>query len=187
MTETKKKPTSKSNEKILAETVEEEGVGSANTHTLSTGVVIRTDAIAPDLFIKLQAHNPAPQPKTYFDEKIGRDMMESEDSEGYKQRIKAWDANRQELMIKLVLLKGIEVISVPKGFPTQEDDEWIDEMEFMELEVDRENPIWRRVNWLGSEVLKNSEDYDLVMKEVMAKTGVTEDDVAAADDFPERN
>ena len=75
------------------------------------------------------------------------------------------------------MVLGTEVDTIPEGMESPGDDNWIDDLEFCGIEVDRENPRARYLAWLQWYAIKNNDDLQRVMAGSRESAGISEEEV----------
>ena len=154
-----------------------------NLIRLSSGVVLRGKQANPMVLIDVMAQFKRPEPPTYFNDKMGRAMVNPDDPD-YRARVSAYELELSSAMLPMMILSGTELGSVPKGFPKPEDDEWLEEYELLNLPMKRENKHWRYLKWVMFKAMRNEKDMALVQEVVGRLSGISESAVKSAERFP---
>lgn len=144
---------------------------------LSTGVVLRAKRVPSALLADLMARYPTPTPPVVFIPDKGREE-ENPDDPAYIQRVTENQAQLARSMADAVILLGTELVSVPKGFPGQEQAQWLEEARLMGYELN--SPRARYLAWVKFKAGPELADYQAIWTEVGRLTGVTEKDTQAA-------
>lgn len=151
--------------------------------TLSTGVVLRGKAAPAMALIKVKAHFLRPKPPLWKSETLGR-MIENPDDPIYKEQLDNHKTESTAAMLNTLILLGTDLVSVPKGFPKPESDDWLDELYEIGIEIHPEKKRWRYLNWVMFKAAPKSQDTELISEVVGRLSGVSERDVQAAEEFP---
>lgn len=157
-----------------------------NTITLSSGVVLRGKQAPPLDLIKVMAVFPRPKPPVYFNERMGRDM-ENPDDPDYLGRVKSWEMESSNALLNVLILMGTEFVSTPRGIQKPSDDAWLEEYRELGLPIHPESKSWRYLAWVTHVAVLGAEDLESIRKVVGNLSGVSEDTVQAAEEFPGSN
>lgn len=142
---------------------------------LSTGVVLRVKKVPRQVFADIVADIKAPAvPVAYIPDK-GREE-ENPDDPDYLDKYRTYQARLAKAMSDAVTLLGTDVESVPDGFPTDTDRDWLDEMRA--LGHDLSNPKARYLAWVKYKAAVDEDDFNRIWKGVGRLSGVTETDTA---------
>ena len=174
--------TNKSTEQKVVEAIEKTEEDE-NIIVLSTGVKLRGKVASALALIKVMASFPRPRVPTYYNEKVGREMENPEDPD-YLERVQAQKTESSSAMLNALILLGTEIFSVPKGFPSEKSNDWIDEYREVGLEPKPENARWRYLNWVIFKAAPAAEDMQAIQKVVGRLSGVPESAVQDAEEFP---
>lgn len=147
--------------------------------TLSTGVKLKVNSIPPLTMVEALTIFPRPEVPIYFDERLGREV-ENPDHPDYKERLQKYQLNYALGVMNAMILFGVEVVYVPKGFPKPEDDDWVEKISLVGLDTLPSSKNWRKLAWIKSVACAVAEDSNLLMERVGSASGVSEKDVAAA-------
>lgn len=156
-----------------------------NTITLSTGVVLRGKQVPPLAFVKVMSAFPRPKVPVWFDPTMGREM-ENPENPDYIERVKAWKAESGNLTLNAMILMGTELVSVPKKYPGPDSKEWQEEYQVLGMPMMPENKNWRYLTWVIFKAAPDMKDLDLIKEVVGRLSGIPEDKVVAAEQFPGR-
>lgn len=152
-----------------------------NSFTTSRGVLIHFLGIAT-LIEALRASQEAkkPKPPSYEVKTLGgaveqhvHDATTLETAEdktnwaAYQQQLTAWEKQSEKDLMRLLMLRGIEL-----KFP--DDTLWEQEHKFIGLDVPTD-PMEKRLHYIETEVLGGVADYEALMLGVMRISGVTEE------------
>lgn len=160
------------------------GDADPNLAALSTGVVLRARPVPASLFADLMARYPTPEPPVVFIPEKGREE-ENPDDPGYTKRVTENNAQLARAMADAVILLGTEIASVPRGFPDQDDPEWLEEARLLGYELHSKRAKY--LAWVKFKAGPELSDYQALWKAVGRLTGVTEQDTqAAVQRFPGR-
>lgn len=177
-------PNLEENERKTANTISEvEAEDDDNLIRLSTGVVLEAVQANPNIIIKVLSRFPAPEPPTYFNEKLGRWIENTADPD-YELKMRAWQIQYANATNNVFISYGTKIKSVPKKMPKPEDDEWLDRFYAMGEPVMAENKYWRYLNWVLSVAAPADKDTQLIQEKVGRLSGVREADVKNAATFP---
>jgi hypothetical protein len=155
--------------------------------TLSNKVVVEIKPIDATVYLEvisqLQAEAPRP-PMTYI-ERL-KTYQPNYDHPDYQRDIEKHNLAVTQRISELILLEGIEVTSIPEGFPDEKSKEFKTRMRTLRFDFPDETE--RHLGWLKFMVLRNSEDLGKVLTEATRLSGVSEKDVANADQlFPDKS
>lgn len=95
-------------------------------------------------------------------------MIETDDErkiwDEYQTKLKAAQRELQEKQLKLFFGKGIKIDET-------DEQEWLDEQSYFGIEVPT-NPIGRRVHYVETHVVRNVDDMQRLIEEIMRETGL---------------
>lgn len=155
--------------------------------TLSSGVVLRGKQAPPLSLIKVMAHFKRPDPPTYFNETMGREM-ENPDDPDYLERVRAYQMESSNALLSAFILLGTELVEVPKKFPKPEDNTWLEEYNVIGLGDAKPNSTsWRYLTWVTFKAVLSENDLTLIRNVVGKLSGVPEGAVRDAENFPGGN
>jgi len=162
----------------LAKIIEEEPM---ELMTLSSGAVIKPKRLPELMLNRLWAQFPSPLPPEVEIKKGGKTWTEPNyDDPAYKRAVSRRAVDIGESTLKLMLLKAIEIVTLPPGVkPFEEDQEWKEDYEALGAEV----PVSltaQRLEWLRYRILVNNTDFERVQDACLKLAGVKQEDVDAA-------
>lgn len=170
----------------VVKAVEEATKEKDNTIKLSTGVVLLCKKANPLVLIDVMAAFPRPQPPTWFNPTMGREMENSDDPD-YQGRVRAWEMESSSATLNAFIQLGTELVSVPKGFPKPQDDSWLEEYELLGLPIRPQNKAWRYLKWVKFKAVADEKDLERIRDMVGSLSGVSEDAVKTAESFSGSN
>lgn len=169
----------------VAQAVDELSLPADNLIRLSSGVILRGKQAPPLAMIKVIASFKRPEPPTYFNKTMGREM-ENPDDPDYLARVQAYEMQYANAMTNALILLGTELVEVPKKFPRPEDDSWLEEYELIgtgtPTKPDSKN--WRYLVWVNFKAILSKEDMTLLQTVVGRLSGVPNSAVQSAETFP---
>jgi hypothetical protein len=152
----------------------------------STGALLRPKKL-PDLLVQqLWSRFPIPQPPTVEVRGHGKTWREpNPDDPTYRRALQQRTLDVGEAMLRLTLLRGVEVVELPANvLPYEQDTEWLEDMEYLGVTLP-ESKAGRYVEWLRYRVVVTNEDFIALQRACTRLAGVTEEDVQAATElFP---
>ena len=174
--------------------------------TLSSGVVLRGKKANPLALMTAVTAHPRPDPPIWFDEKMGREMLNYDDP-NYLEEIKGQEMKQSNAMLVVMISYGTELVSVPKGMeephpiekkvkvgvdekkkPIYETEikwpKWIEDYSLMGIPMHPTNKSWRYLRWVQFEAMSDEEDMEKIQEVVGRLSGLTEKSVQDAEDFP---
>ena len=163
-----------------------EGSKTENIATLSTGVVIEFKQIPPGVMIKVMTKIKKPEVPKYYVE-AEKTWFSNPDDPEYIKQMEFYELENSSFLLNAMILKGTEIIKVPKGLKGPQSDGWLEEYEALGLDVLKDNKSWRKLNWLLGVAMATDKDFEAVSKGVGELSGVPEENVAEAAKFPGRN
>ena len=166
-----------------AEAVEGAVEAQDNEIVLSTGVVLRAKKANTVVLINVMAAYPRPKPPIWHHPTMGRDM-ENPDDPDYLERVRSWQLEYSAATLKAFILLGTELISVPKGIPGPNEDDWLEEYELLGLDMRPSNKTWRYLTWINFKAVGDEKDLLAIQEKVGRLSGVKEKTVQAAEEFP---
>ena len=173
--------TKKDTSEKVVEAIERSGEDSL-IH-LSTGVVLRGKAAPSLALVKVIAYFPRPNPPEIFNDKLGRYIENGADPD-YLKRVTAYETESAHAVLNVLILMGTELVSVPKGFPKPESDSWLEELGEFGMITKPENKSWRYLNWVMFKAAPTSDDTKKIQEVVGSLSGISENAVQAAEQFP---
>jgi len=153
--------------------------GAANILALKSGVVLKVRRVSTHAIREAVMRIEEPQPPMVFLEDKGREEPNPEHPD-YKKAMAQHAEAIGLAAANVTLLMGTTVESVPDDVPKQEEDDWIDNLEFFGITVDKNNPRARYLAWLRFCAINTDEDMVRTLYTVAKVTGVTEEDVDQA-------
>ena len=129
--------------------------------TLSTGVVIQPLEISKQTVADLVARTPAPQPPQYDPGNKGR-LQPNYDAPSYKSAVTSHETQVSKPIFDYILLRGLEVVSVPDHLEPMDSDDWLEEMLYV-LGLSEVSDIERHLIWFREIAAPSQEDTMLLM------------------------
>lgn len=155
-----------------------------NTITLSSGVVLKMRRVAPLAISDAVARVKEPEVPRIFQEDKGREE-ENPEHPDYKRAMEKYEETTGLVAMNVLLLMGTSIESIPEELSKPEDEDWIENLEFLEVKIDKDSPKARYLGWLRYYALTSDQDFMAVMDLARSFAGVKEEDVqAAAKSFP---
>lgn len=153
---------------------QEEGEGLV----LSTGVVVRARPMSKQVYVAVLRKFPAPTvPRVYVADKEREE--ENPNDPAYLAAVRQREIDSAFAVTDAALLLGLEVVSVPEGFPGPDDPAWLEERELLGLSSG-DTASARRLDWLKYKAAPDDADFKAVMLAVGRRAGTPEADVTAA-------
>jgi hypothetical protein len=152
--------------------------GEEEVVTLSTGVELRIRSVPKNFLYAVTNRFERPKIPTYFNEGKGREE-ENPDYPDYQDAVEKYIAEIANASNDVVLLRGTQIEKIPEGFPGPDSEQWIEEMEALDLPMIN-NSRARYLAWIKGMAAPLDGDVTLIMEEVGRLTGVTEADAADA-------
>lgn len=143
--------------------------------TLSTGVVIEPLDISKQTVSDLMAQVEAPTPPMYDPGEKGKPQPHY-DAPSYKKAFAAYEARVSKLIFDYVLIRGLEIISVPEALEPVDSDDWLEEMMYV-MGRTKVSPIERRLMWFREIAAPTEEDTMLLMYIISRDAFVSEEGV----------
>ena len=157
--------------------------GAQDEVILSTGVVLRAVKVNPIMLIRVMTRFARPKPPVVFDKIMGRDM-ENPDDPDYISQVKAWDEERNTMVLNALILLGTEIVSVPKGVEGPKGDKWVNKYKLLGMPIKEDDEDWRKLNWISMVAAADENDMVIIQDAVAKLTGIAEADVKSAEQFP---
>ena len=168
------------------------GVKRVESLTLGNGVVLRIKTVPPHAMRAAARSVAQPTPPRVWIATKGTDKNdpndrgweENPDDPDYRLALQAWMIDSDEAALRVGLLLGTDIISLPEGIHAPQSDEWIDEVEgvFAVATPDADMPKMRRepfnaryLDWLRYYAIPSDEDLFMLTRLVMATSVVTEE------------
>lgn len=156
-----------------------------NIIRLSTGVILTARKANANMLIRAMTAHPRPQPPVHFIKEMGREMENTDDPE-YIKRCKAHEMEYSSAMLNVLIALGTTLKSVPKGFGTPEDSDWLADYATLDLPIHPESKQWRYITWVMYKAAITESDTELIMRKVGSLSGIREETALAAQSFPGR-
>lgn len=148
--------------------------------TLDSGVALRVTKIPPMLLADVEKRFPKPPVPKVHDETKGR-AVENPNDPGYLAAVEANESDKSLAMTEVMVGKGTELVSIPAGMETPEDDGWKEEAEFyLGREIPAKSSRTRYLFWLKYYALTSQDDLVRLSNKVARKMGVSQEDVGTA-------
>lgn len=145
--------------------------------TLSNGVVLRALDIGQDAFVEVLARFKKPEPPL---QDTGKGRLEpNHDHPDYKRDLGQYNVELAQAVTLAAYSLGLEVVSVPAGYPTHHDAKWLAKMRLAGLLYGEDDDA-RLLTWLRFKACKKSSDNKAVMRAIGRMVGTSDDDVTAA-------
>lgn len=188
MNETNEMPPINPNQtdRVIANAMDTEKEPVDNLIRLSTGVVLRAKQANPNLLIRVMNKVRRPQPPLYFDKVMGREMENPNDPD-YISRVEAWTMDYSGGMYNVLIGAGTELVSIPPGMEGPDGEKWIKDYQAFDLPSISDSPAWRYITWVMVKAAVIDKDMEAIGKKVKALSGVKEEDVQNATNFPPSN
>jgi len=158
---------------------------SQNEITLSSGVVLRATKANPMTLITVMSRYPRPKPPMVYIEVMGREM-ENPDNPDYIERVKNWQIESNTQVLNALIILGTELVSVPKGVQKPSDEKWLKKYQVLEMPIHPDNEDWRYLTWVKFVAAPEESDLEIIMEAVGKLSGIQEEDVKSAEQFPGR-
>jgi hypothetical protein len=158
-----------------AETEQQEETGEI---TLSNKIKLRVGAVPPLLLNQVRTQISPPKIPTFFNEDKQRDE-ENPNDPGYEGALQEYYSTIGMAVVDLLLLKGVEILRVPRGIPKWDSSEWHEDLSFVGIKVPSSDN-GKRLVWLRSIALATGADVSLLMSKLFRMHGISEEDVAVA-------
>lgn len=137
-------------------------------HTLSTGVRVRIQPVAPALINDVMLRVKVPQVPRFWNESRGKYDLNPLDP-GYHRELERYEQERGSAALDAVAMFGIELVD---GMP--EDVGWIVKLRLLGIELDKDDPIAREFYYKKYVAFGND------LNELQELMGVTPKDVSRA-------
>ncbi len=146
--------------------------------TLSTGVELKIKPVPKRFIYQVTSKFKPPKVPTYHNKSKGRDE-ENPDDPDYQEAVEQYLVNIANATTDVALLRGTEIIEIPKGFPKPDSQHWISEMEILDMPM-RDNKRARYLAWIKGMAAPLDADISILMEEIGRQTGVSEADTEEA-------
>lgn len=155
------------------------------TITLSTGVVLRLKRVS---FMRIQsivAQFPDPEVPLIEDKERDR-VIRNPNAPFYLAQKAEREAERMMAVVDAIAVFGTDIEFVPDDLPKPTENSWIEELEFVNIHVDRESDLARKLNWIKYVAVRDPEDLVRLSSEFNVQMGTAEGQVAAQlrENFP---
>ena len=155
------------------------------TITLSNGVVVKPKPL-PDLVIQqLYRETSRPKPPMVEVEDVpgGKKWMEENPNDpGHLERLEEYTLHISNSMTNLTLLRGFDIVKLPpEVLPMKKDKTWEMELELLGL-APANNPVAKELAWRRYRVVSSSGDLDKILEASQRLSGVSEEDIEAAEE-----
>lgn len=153
---------------------------TANTVTLSTGVVLRLKRAAAWALTEVQRQMALGQPKppVYHNPDKGRDEVNEADP-AYVEALAAHLLRLTERLYEVCVATGTEIVSLPEGLPPPQDDGWRDVLASVGIPLS-DDPRRRYIEWVKYVAAPGNDDWNTVTTPLLRQVGTLEEDIAAA-------
>lgn len=153
---------------------------------LSNGIRIRIKAVPPQAIRDAIAAIPVPEVPTTFVESKGREEENPNDPD-YQKAVAATEEAQALASQRVAMVLGTELIDVPEGMQRPEDDGWIEDAEWLQLEVPRDDRRARYCAWLRYYAIQTHEDLAKTQSAPLLLASLSEEEVdQAVDTFRRR-
>lgn len=160
--------------------------------TLSTGVHLKPKRFPLWALRDAQRKIKEPVVPFVFVEDKGREEPNPNDP-GYLAEVDEYTNKLSDVALNIALMLGCEVIDFPPEMPRPEDDQWIEDLLFLEVLDEAEaqdirvDSRRRNIVWMRYYAIADEKDIGAVMSGPLKKTLVAEEDVdASMRSFPNR-
>jgi len=161
-----------------AAAVEESETPQNSVVTLSNGIKLKLKSVPP--FLVRQATMKLDRPKVpRMDIGKGREE-DNPDHPAYQEALADFENRSTDAALNVMLAAGTEVVSVPKGVPGPDSDDWLPLMEVLEIEIDLDRPVARYLAWMRYVALATADDITLITTAMSRGIGLSEEDVEAS-------
>lgn len=185
----------KSGLKAVAESAEktksrDENIPKDDTVEMSNGIVFRVTEVPQAAFVDLRGSFPEPTPPTFYNKDIGREETNVNDPR-YKAQLADWEIAISSGMIDIQIIFGAEVLSIPKGMMTHDDEKFLDRlrvilgrMGWSKQEVKELGDTEKFLMWVkyyaATGSIGGSSDFNKLLLAIGRTSGVPEEDVQTA-------
>lgn len=170
----------KSRTQLIDERLKLEDKSSAsNVLTTSNGVKLRIKQVPPGVLLEVlhEINRDKPKPPKVYIQRLEKEMENPDDPE-YIERLRDFRIEQAQALTEAMLMLGSELISCPKNIPKPEEETWA--TDFSGLIQIPSSGRARYAAWLKCVVLETDTDMMAVTSGIARKSGVAEEDVAAA-------
>lgn len=146
---------------------------------LKCGAFVRAKAL-PEIFgqtLLKKFPRPRPPKVRIVDEEDGRERWEENPNDpAYLREEREWQTNMMSASLDLTLLRGVEIIELPEGMPSfDEDEEFAEEMEIFGFSLGGMSRSQRRLLWMKYRLFENEADLTEVMDRARELSGISEE------------
>lgn len=146
---------------------------------LSSGIVLRIKPVPPLALRRAVTSVPPPAVPIVYIESKGREEPNPNDPD-YLKAVQEYEQNQILRMTDVLFFLGTAIESIPDGLEGPEGDEWIAELEVLNLPVDKDNKYKRYLSWLTDYALMTERDIAKTVTKCLGVSGVTEVEVQRA-------
>lgn len=150
-----------------------------NIITLSTGVVLRIKPVSSMIFTELSKRHPQPKVPMWFNKENDRNEPNPNNPD-YVEDMRNWQMNVGIGVVDIMIIMGTQFVSVTGDAPRLDDEEWIDNLVFTGMNIDRDNRRARYLAYIKYVAAVSDEDMEKLMQRVSGQSGVSEADVDSA-------
>lgn len=147
--------------------------------TLDNGVVLKLKPVPPFLVRQAAINLKQPKPPVIDVGKGEGREEENPNDPDYLEKLDTYNAEVIVASTNAMLLAGTEILSVPDGMWSPDDDGWLDLVDYLDIEVDRENRLARYLAWLRFYALSGP-SITRILAELRKSIGATEEEVDSA-------
>jgi hypothetical protein len=146
---------------------------------LSTGVVLAPRKVSPFVFQEVSSRFKYPKVPVIWMEDKQREEPNPMNPDYLAERDEV-DYNRSMATIDGTIALGTKLVSIPEGFPTPDDNDWLDDLETMGIEINRDNSRMRYRTWVKYVAAPTVPDVQTIIAKVLRAIGVSEEEVVSA-------
>uniref|UniRef100_A0A6M3J1G2 Uncharacterized protein n=1 Tax=viral metagenome TaxID=1070528 RepID=A0A6M3J1G2_9ZZZZ len=157
--------------------------GQSETLHLGNGAILRLTP-PPSMALQMfQQNHAAPKPPVVRVEADGRSWEEENPNDpGYIAAMEEHNMQAGEALIRLMLWTSCEIVRLPTGVPSYEDDtEWVEEIEELLGAHVPESPRLRKITWMRYRIVGAAKDFGLVQDALERLSGTPEEAIVAAE------
>lgn len=155
----------------------------SETFTTQSGVVLSVKKV-PAFILKekkAQLDRSEPEVPVVHLEDKGRSEPNPNDP-GYLKAHERWEEETNTRLLEAMILLGTSIEYVPDSMPKPEDDDWLEELRFLEIPID-ESTLGRKLLWLKTHVLTDEHEINELARIINIANGfVPEEDVNDMED-----
>lgn len=145
--------------------------------TLTNGIVLKTKLVPYKLIIRLDKKYKIPPIPMIYDEERGRSIPNPGDP-SYEEECRIIQEEKGTAMLELLTGFGTELVSVPKGVDSPENEGWAEDLApFLDEDIPEKGKA-RYVAWLTYYALLDPRDINAVSSSIRDKMGVSAEGVA---------